>query len=126
MTEINQSVPNSGDERYIESDTALLELEVTKEDGSIKDLTGADIRFSLSNYAGSDSLISKDSSSNDINIIDEASGKVKIRINDGETEGLGDSDGEEYHYEIKVRDNTGDINTVTTGKWTIYATSEPF
>lgn len=124
MTKINQSVPNGGDERYIAGDTAVLDLEVTKDDGSAKDLAGADIKFTLSAYAGADSLVSKNNSNSDINVIDAANGKVEIRVDGDETKGFGDSTGENYYYEIKVRDDTGDINTVTTGTWTIYAASE--
>ncbi len=119
-----ENLPKNND-RYVAGDTVEIEVTVTNDDGSTKDLRGADIQFALSRYAGANPLFTR-TVGDGIEFVDATAGELLIRIDGDDTVDLGDDDGKEYYYEIRVRDNTGDIATVTTGTWTIYADTASF
>jgi|APHM01.1.fsa_nt_gi Domain of unknown function (DUF2479). len=125
MTKVNQDIPARG-ERYFAGDTAVVEVTV-RQDGSPKDLSNATITFALSRFRGDEPIIEK-TLGNGVTITDALAGVLRIEIEGDETADLGEADGEDYHYEVAVRDNNSATATVTTGTWTIYdstATVDP-
>lgn len=119
MTRTNQDIPTDYDGRYFAGDSAVLDVTIENDDGSPKDISGADVAFALSEYEGHDPIITKDTTDG-IRIVDVENGRIKVTIESSDTEDLGDADGTDYHYEIVVRDSGGKVATVTTGTWTIY------
>lgn len=119
MTQTSQNLPTEKTGKYVAGDTAVLEVTVEKDDGTTKDVTGANVEFALASYTGQESIVTK-SVGNGITIVDGPNGRINVRIEDTDTVALGDANGRDYYYEIEVTDDTGDVATVTTGEWTIY------
>ncbi|MDB9247463.1 hypothetical protein PN419_00380 [Halorubrum ezzemoulense] len=120
MTETDQSLPTERNDEYVAGDTALVELTITNSNGNPKQLGGAEIVFALAEYRGADPLVTK-TTDDGITIVDAENGRVDIRVSGNDTATLGSADGTNYYYEIEVTDDSGDVSTVTTGEWTIYA-----
>ena len=124
MTRSNQNLPRE-DDRYIAGDTATLEVAVMNESGDPKDLTGADVVFALAEYPSQDPLIEKTIGSG-VDIVAPADGRLDVRISGSETSELGTARGQDYYYEITIRDGASEEATVTTGEWTIHADTASF
>jgi hypothetical protein len=117
MTTTDETIPASG--RYVGGDSARIELTVRDGDGGRKDLSGASVRFVLATAPGGEIVLEK-STADAVRLTDPADGAVEIRVEAGETAGLGRPTGRRYHIEIEVTDAAGERVTVTTGTWTIF------
>jgi hypothetical protein len=124
MTRSNQNFPRE-DDRYIAGDTLTLEVTVTNDSGDPKDLTEADVVFALAEYSSQDPLIEKTIGSG-VDLVSPADGRLNVQISGSETSELGTARGQEYYYEITIRDNSKREATVTTGEWTIHADTAIF
>jgi hypothetical protein len=117
MTENN--IPDRCD-TYVAGDSAVLEVTIENQDGTVRDITGYTAEFALAEYAGADSLVTK-STSDGITIVDGPNGRLNVKLDAGDTSELGDYDGEDYYYEVELTDVSGSVVTVVTGQWTIQA-----
>lgn len=123
MTKTEQDIPQE-DEVYVAGDTASVLITV-RSGGERKDLSGADVRFSLARFAGEDPLVEKSLGSG-IKIVDASRGVVRVTVRSSDTDGLGGRTGEDYHYEVRVRDADTNVATVTVGEWTIHSRTTAF
>lgn len=119
MTETEQDIPPDPDDIHVAGDTALIDDTVTKDDGSVKSLSGASVVFGLAHRPGGTPLVEKDDTSSNVTITDASNGELEVRLGPTDTENLGTPDGKDYYYEIEVTDGSGDPSTVTTGAFWI-------
>lgn len=125
MTETNQNIPQDRDDRYVAGDKTTLRVTVVDADGDPKDLSDADARFALAEYAGADPLVDKRVGEG-IEIVEPTAGRLDVTVAGSDTADLGTSDGRDYYYELRIIDDTGDPTTVATGEWTIHADTASF
>jgi uncharacterized protein YjdB len=120
MTSVDQHIPSSIGDKAVAGDTYELNVTVEEDDGTPKNLTSASISFALSRYRGDETVVEKTDSDPGTEITDAQNGKLTVRLEPSDTEGLGRDEGEEYDYEIEVTDSVGDVATVTVGTFTLY------
>lgn len=120
MTKVEQSIPDSGG-RYYAGDSAVITVYVVDEDGNDKDLSGAQMAFTVLSEGSVE--IQKTINNGGITLANPSKGEAKIQIETSDTRGMGGANGESYPYEIVVEDASGRRATVTVGTWTIYETN---
>jgi hypothetical protein len=112
MTQQDQDIGN--EKPYHEGDDLEIDVSVT-EDGSAKDITGAEITWVLAESQGGAAKIEKSTSGGGVTITDAANGKFTITVEGSDTKDLA---GHHYH-EAEVTDNVGQTSTVLTGTFQI-------
>lgn len=120
----DQDIPTESDdyEAHIAGDTGIINVDVDIPGGGDKDLTNAEITFALAEYAGGTPVVEKDNvGGGGVTITDAQAGQVQITLDPSDTEGLGDSDGIDYYYEVEATDQNSNVSTTTTGNFTIQA-----
>ncbi|UBF23159.1 phage BppU N-terminal domain [Haloarcula tailed virus 2] len=101
-------------------DTIILNVEVSDKNGDNFDVSGYNATFKLSNYAGSDALVSYTESDSNVSMGTPELYIVQIEFISSDTEDLGGvNSGEEYFYQLKIDDGPDDISTVTEGHITV-------
>lgn len=115
----DEDIPSNCD-TYVAGDSAVLEITVENNDGTVRDISNYSAEFALANYAGGDTHVEKSTGSG-IQIVDGPNGRLDVNIGAGDTSGLGDHNGEDYYYEVELTDGNGAVVTVVTGTWTIQA-----
>jgi hypothetical protein len=103
---------------YVAGDSAVLEITVENQDGTVRDISNYTAEFALAEYAGADPHVTK-STGDGIDIVDGPNGRLDVMLEAGDTSDLGDYDGEDYYYEVELTDGSGSVVTVVTGTWTI-------
>lgn len=132
MTKTEQDIPTEADDHEAHSagDSAVIKDTISRDDGSAKPLSNADIVFTLSEYEGASPTIEKTDDDSGVRVKDAANGELHVELQPSDTEGLGDPTNvggvKTYYYEIRVRDDENDIAMVTTGDFVIKATSASF
>lgn len=122
MTDRKEPIPpETSDEAFIAGDSVVIRVTVKNEDGSVKDLFQADASFAMAEFPGADPVVSKTTAENDMEIADEVNGEIEISLVPSDTKTLVASESKSYYYEVEVKDNNGDISTVSTGQITIQA-----
>lgn len=113
MTEENQNFTvYDGD--YVEiNDT------VTDSSDDVVDISNFGIQFTMANFAGGPVEIQKTETDGNVQITDGPNGRLRVTLEDVDTEGLSDGRVETYYYEIEVEDLSGIDNTVTSGEITV-------
>lgn len=113
MTETNQ------DFTWQQNDSKELRIDVTKDDGSEKDLSGATIKWGMAPEEGSATIITKSSGDGEITIADDDGTGTKstavVTLNGADN---ADVDPGVYYHELHVDDGSNDT-TPTTGDVTI-------
>jgi hypothetical protein len=104
---------NTGKKEVWSGDTIVMDVTVRKDDDTRKDLTGANIRWTLADDQYSVPELSKTEADADVIIAsDPTTGEFEITIQPSETDNLGGA----YYHECEVVDGAGVKSTVFYGK----------
>lgn len=113
MTKTGQDI-GLGDEPYHAGDSLDIVFTVT-EDGSAKNLTGANVVWKAKKQRVSDTVFDSDDSGISASVTDASAGEVTVDIDSGVTDGKETT----LYHELRVTDSANDKAVVSTGKWKI-------
>jgi len=113
MTKYNQ------DFKIQEGDDIIIEDEVTKSDGTARDLSGHSVKFVLAKNSGATPEVTYTDSDSAVSITDAANGLLEVELASADTDGLAEYDPAELYYEIEVTNQSNEDYTVTVGTITI-------
>ena len=102
--------------RLTSGDTARLEVVVTDDLGSPKDISGASIRWALTDRRGTSTILEK-TVGDGITITAPDAGEFEVLVDPADTADLSGR----YRHEAEVTDAYGNVSTVLSGTATITA-----
>lgn len=120
MTVTDEDIPPGRAERYIAGDSLEIQVSVTERGGETPlDLSSAEFTFAVAFIQGRQPIIEK-TTDDGISIVKPTEGLVSISVDGKETADLGKPSGQDFYYELTIKNAAGNVATVVSGQWEIY------
>lgn len=123
MTDVNQDIGVDSSDPLFGGDNARIRDPVTDESGDPKDLSTAQtVEFEVFDELGGTSQLKYTDGDSELSITGSGDNIVQVDLSQSDTDDLAPSDGMAfYEYRVRVKDNSGDRDTVTIGDFAVRA-----